>query len=320
MRLCRVEKIKMNKRGIALILCYTVIIILAILGAVIVTSSLSENNIAKRALCSTKAFWCAEAGLSAAIEELDDTEPLNALLDGDTNIFYNTTTTPVAGYSNRWTINSVGSCVLARNSGGGALETINRAVRATVELPAGPNPDALTSAIATTGNLSIRGSVDINPSGSTQTYSTLTFENVFGMSKDLLKSLADNVYTNPETNQQPVSGITWVDVTGANKYVISSNWTGSGLLIINGNGEDIALDISGGWHFSGVIWVIGKLSISGTPVITGSVFAESAVDVTQDLTGNATINYNADSAEDAFDLLDDADLKANILSWQEINN
>jgi hypothetical protein len=56
----------MNNRGIALILCYMVILVLTIFASAFVTSTISENTISTRQTDSTKAFWIAEAGLNEA--------------------------------------------------------------------------------------------------------------------------------------------------------------------------------------------------------------------------------------------------------------
>lgn len=309
----------MNKRGVALILSFTVVVVLTILSAGIIVRSIAENNINKRFIAQTKAFWTAEAGIAAAVSQLPATGPLNNILDGANNLIYSTTTAPVAGFSNRWDITSTGSYVLRRDSEGAVLETIDRTIAVVAEKSSGSNPDLLTNAIETTGDLDIKGSVDINPPDSTETASGLNFESVFGMTKDELKVLADHIYINPSTNQQPVEGITWVDLTGTNKYVISSDWSGSGVLIVNGNGTDIALDIAGAWDFRGVIWVIGRLSISGRPIINGVVFAESSIDVTQTLTGNVTLNFSAEDRDSVFNLITQK-IGINILSWREVYN
>ncbi len=139
--------------------------------------------------------------------------------------------------------------------------------------------------------------------------------------KAIAESAAANgrghIYTNPPANQQPVNGITWVELTGGNKYSISSNWSGSGLLIVNSNGNNVAFDISGTWKFTGMIWVNGGIKISGTPDITGAVFARSAVGVESDLSGTPTINFISLEVASAFGLLGQGGgIKA--LSWREV--
>ena len=54
----------MNKRGVALILSYMVIGVLTVFGSIFVSRSVTESNIARRYLNSTRALWIAEAGLA----------------------------------------------------------------------------------------------------------------------------------------------------------------------------------------------------------------------------------------------------------------
>lgn len=306
----------MNNRGIILILTYMVItsfLVLFVAGG-FVSGSISESFQVKRYLYSTTAYWLAEAGVTEAVKQLPSAGALSGnILVGATSGSYSTTTQLAGG---NYDIISTGT-----------FSGVQRTIKVTASLPT-LGFGNITNAIMTTGDFTIKGSVDINPDGSYATKSQLNFEEVFGASKDVVKSFSDHLYVNPAANQQPVSGITWVDLNGdspstAITYTISSNWSGSGLLIIDGHRnsstENIsALEISGSWHFNGVIWVIGKIKISGTPVITGSVFAESAVDVDSTLTGNATLNYSSTGVADAFGLLTGKTMIPTVKAWYEL--
>ncbi len=311
----------MHKRGFALIIVFLVVVVLAILGSVMFGRSISERLASQRYEESTLAFWLAEAGITRAIGQLkNDFNNLNNIA-------------PTSLGQGQYSVDNI------------LIEGINRRVIAHGFLPSASqpraerkitvlvqnlainpsNPGLINYAIETTGTLKITGSVDINPAGSYHTNSSLTFEQVFGMSKEAVRAIAveaasqgkGHVYTDPPTNQQPVNGITWVDLTGSNKYGISSNWSGSGLLIVNGSGSDVALDIAGDWSFTGMIWVTGKIKISGTPVITGSVFAGGSIEAESSVTGNPTLNYSSDDVASAFGLLSQiGGLK--ILSWNEL--
>ncbi len=57
----------MNKRGVALIICYMVISVLTILGAAFITRSVSERSVASKYSDSTQAFWLAEAGIQRVL-------------------------------------------------------------------------------------------------------------------------------------------------------------------------------------------------------------------------------------------------------------
>lgn len=82
----------MDKKGIALILGFAVIMILAILGSAIISRSIHENQTAKRYAESTQAFWLAEAGVNRALRELkEDFSYLVPLTGGADNGAYSVT-------------------------------------------------------------------------------------------------------------------------------------------------------------------------------------------------------------------------------------
>lgn len=60
----------MNKKGAVLIYVFLVIVVLAVLGGVVFSRSVSENKLAQNNIDSTRAFWLAEAGVSRAFKEL----------------------------------------------------------------------------------------------------------------------------------------------------------------------------------------------------------------------------------------------------------
>ncbi len=60
----------MNKRGITLIFSFLVIVILSIIGAAMISRSLSEHRLAQRSLESTQAFWLAEAAVNQSLKLL----------------------------------------------------------------------------------------------------------------------------------------------------------------------------------------------------------------------------------------------------------
>lgn len=61
----------MNKRGVVLIICYMVIVVLSILGAAFLMRSISERSVVSKYFDSTQAFWLAEAGVSQALVEME---------------------------------------------------------------------------------------------------------------------------------------------------------------------------------------------------------------------------------------------------------
>lgn len=69
----------MNKRGMVLIICYMVIMVLSILGAAFLARSFNERSVTSKYLDSTQAFWAAEAGVSQAMVTMEDNDwvPVN---------------------------------------------------------------------------------------------------------------------------------------------------------------------------------------------------------------------------------------------------
>jgi len=315
---------KMSKKGAALIITFMVVVVLAILGSATISRSMSERFLAQRYAESTQAFWLAEAGVSQALLQLktdfNNLDSISAATLG--NGQYSVDPIVAEGSNLRITAHGFVSSqaapraertitVLVQSSGGGSNLS---------------SPDLLQYAVDTTGELKIGGSANIHPPASSHQGSSLNFEEVFGMTQAQVKALAEqaqangsgHVYTNPPANQQPVNGITWVELTGSNKYSISSNWSASGLLVINGNGMNLALDISGDWTFTGMIWVIGKIKISGNPQITGAIFAESMAGIESDVTGNPTIGFDTLAVSSAFSLLGGGSGGIKVLSWREL--
>ncbi|NQT28193.1 MAG: hypothetical protein HQ570_01190 [Candidatus Omnitrophica bacterium] len=60
----------MKRKAFALILSLIVVVVLAIVGAVMLSRSISESRLAQRELESAQAFWAAEAGVNKALYEL----------------------------------------------------------------------------------------------------------------------------------------------------------------------------------------------------------------------------------------------------------
>jgi hypothetical protein len=151
------------------------------------------------------------------------------------------------------------------------------------------------------GDLVVKGNAEVN--GVVVKNTTPNFEDVFGETKEEMQDNATYEYTNPPNNEMPVEKITWIN----NNFKITKtgSWVGSGIMIVDGD-----LNITGG-TFNGVIWVIGKLDISGNPVIKGSIFVEDKVTVDTTVTGTAKISFDQSAIGDAFSNLN------GVLSWQE---
>jgi hypothetical protein len=257
-------------------------LILTILAFSVLSVVNSEIALAQKDINKTKAFYLAESGLGMAISDLPDINSLSGTLgDGE----YDVTITPVSGFSNRWTVESVGSVNMA-----------TRRIRAVVVV----RPD-VTTAVMTNYSFEIKGNVLVN--GVVAPNTPPCFGDVFGVTKGEMQDNATYKYTSPPNNKMPVEKITWIN---NNFQITDSGWVGSGIMIVNGD-----LRMTGG-TFNGVIWVIGKLSISGNPVIKGSIFVEGGPTTTDTtVTGTAKISLDQSAIDGAFSNLN------TVLSWQE---
>lgn len=220
--------------------------------------------------------------------------------------------------------------------------TVKQRVQTTINFPANP-ADALISVASVDGftigdsisieegtaNQEIGRIASLNPStlymtledgissshatGST-VYRTIVFGDIFGVEESEMEGIAkkyysDTYYDRPFDNDI-ASGVTWVDSGGVESQITTDTWSGSGILIVNGD-----LKITGG-TFYGIIWVIGELRISGNPLINGAIFVECGVTVETDITGNPEINYSSDAVGDAFYQL--SSLGPTLELWKEV--
>lgn len=302
-----------------------VIVALTILGTATISRSVSERFMAQRHAESAQAFWLAEAGIAQALLQLradfNDLDSITATSLG--NGEYSVDTILVEGSNRRVTAHGYVPSQAAPR----AERTIT--VLAQSSEGSNPsNPELIEYAIDTTGSLDISGSAETRPPNSSHQGSSLDFEEVFGMTLDAARTLAEQaaaqgtgyVYTDPGTNTQPVNGITWVELTSSNKFSISGQWNGSGLMIVNGNGQNLALEITGQGNmtFTGMIWVIGKVKIAGQASITGAIFAESTTGIESEVTGNSTITFSMPAVDGAFGLLGGGTGGITVLSWREL--
>jgi hypothetical protein len=282
----RRKSCRSSEKGIALVAALAFTLILTILGFSVLIVASNEITLTRKDINKTKAFYLAEAGLGMAISDLPNTNSFSGTLG---NGEYDVTITPVSAY--RWTIESVGSVNMA-----------TRRIRVVI------GPD-ITTAMMVSGGLDIKGNAEVN--GDVVENTTPIFEDVFGVTKTEMQDNATYKYTNPPNNEMPVEEITWIN----NNFKITKtgSWVGSGIMIVNGD-----LDMTGG-TFNGVIWVIGKLSISGNPVINGSIFVEGSVTVDTTVTGTAVVSFDQAAIGDAFSNLSTFPVSPRpaVLSWQE---
>jgi type II secretory pathway pseudopilin PulG len=305
----------MNKRGIALILALLVSSVLIILLGFFFLRSINENNLVRRSVNSTRAFWLAEAGVAEATRRLPTilctTGSCSGDLDNNTNYRWSATSawwTSAAPGVDIYQVKSTGTVILP--SGGSMDRNLETFVSVTP-----PQPDGFDLAIEVNGLLNLHGSYDINPDDSYVTDAGLSFTDKFNLSSDRIKSIAieqETYYVNPSSPLQNLNGVTWIDIVAPTTKlkIPKTGWSGSGILIVNGDA-----DIEGG-TFNGIIWVIGELTITGNGTINGAVLSECEETVVTDIGGNPTINYNWTTVDSALNLLD-AYASRTIVSWRE---
>jgi hypothetical protein len=134
------------------------------------------------------------------------------------------------------------------------------------------------------GNAEIVGGLNEN--------APMNFAQTFGHSMAEMKTMADHYYKNPKTSISPITGITYVELTGNKSLHMSGHWSGDGILIVVGNFKD-----TGQADFEGVIWVEGgSFMMTGQSDVKGAIFVNT--NDTVKLTGNAYVEYDEDIVSD----------------------
>ncbi|MGE5308306.1 MAG: hypothetical protein ACM3OC_04415 [Deltaproteobacteria bacterium] len=288
-----------NRRGSALIFGLLVVTFLTIAGAGFFYASINESKMTRRSVDSTKAFWAAEAGAAQAVWALPAAQA-GTLESGVTFSSFTQQLSP-----NYYQITSTGTYTYPD---GGALTRRIQAIASTVLL----DPSKFKYALETTVRLVVKGSVSINPAGSSLEYATINFNDLFSMTKEDVKAFATIYNSIPAA----MSGVVWLQPpTGSGpafQWDLTSDLVGHGILIVEGD-----IHIAGTVNWDGIIYVMGKLRMSGTPILSGTVLAESGVTVDDTtVTGNVTCNYDLQKIADALNLLTFATAK--VVSWKEI--
>ena len=308
-----------RRRGIVLVIVLGLVLLFVITATSFMLISNSEIKMVRKQNDSTKAFYLAEAGLEHVRVQLDqdwtDQSTISSTLLGDGNYSVNISIKDSGGVdlpTDELRIESTGNV-------GGA----SRAIEAILRTVAGDGGANVDSPIETEGSLTITGSADINPEGGEETGVDLSFETIFGMTKEEMEAIAQNNFPDTYYNEADeipfdndiATGLTWVSSPATQSQITTQHADGDrdGILIVDGD-----MKITGG-IFNGVIWIIGSLTISGNPTISGGIFVESGATVDTSVSGNATINFSANAVGNAFDI-SLGSLSPIIQSWQEVSN
>ena len=138
----------MNKRGVALIFAFLVVMVLTILFGALFLKTMNENNLVKRNVNSTRALWVAEAGVAQAVRNILGHNGNGNLNNGSyvwTSTFWRT-----IGANDYYNIVSTGTVLLP--SGG----SIRRQVSAVARTPA-VDADRFPFSIVSSGDLCFGG-------------------------------------------------------------------------------------------------------------------------------------------------------------------
>lgn len=322
----------MDNRGIALIMAMFVIVAIAIIMSAAFFGSINETNLLNRNINSMRALWLAEAGLSQAIHDLPD-NPSDGYLEDNPDYKYHVDTSSLGG--DYYQVISNGTVISAG-------QNISRRIQAILKVTP-VNPDNFQDAIRTKGDLVIKGAaaeIGCNdeaycvPSPFYEDGVDVNFYQLFQRTEQDVRSYATHVYTNPDANITPVEKTTWIElpedpITGeSQEFEISSDtWQGGcgpdNDCTQTDDNEAIILIVAGdakitGGTFYGIIYVMGKLTVAGNPVINGTVLVESDQDAEIDTTvaGNVTILHDRPAIESALDNLNFSSSK--IESWEEL--
>jgi len=336
----------MNKKASVLILTIFLVVILLILGTALIARSISENNMARRNVDSTHAFWAAEAGVNQALEGLR-----SSYSQCGTAVFTGTLSSVDAGYS--VDVSCSGQDRIISSTGfvpaTGAIR-VQRITEAVIKksIPLGFYDKAIYSA----GDVDLNGSVysidgDVvyadeidnidNITGDVTQDSTIVPLALLDFSQLLSISQAQGNYYDeerlddgdpfptsfwyeePSDPLDPTTGVPNVVYVTEDLTLKGNVGTLGGFFVVVGdvitNPSDIQdATINGNGQIEGAIYTRGNFRINGgggNLNINGGVWAGQEAR----LNGNAHIDYN-DTYMSAIEALG-IDASAQITSWKE---
>ncbi len=305
----------MNKRGIALVISFSVVLVLFMLLGSFFIKTINENNSAKRYVNSVRALWLAEAGVADAKRNLPNS-PINNSLGGY-RYETNTTLRTTIGSDNYYDITSIGIVTLP--TGGDITRTVDAVVK-----KGSADPSKFNYAIRAANDLCFGGqncnkdpydfiepNSDICGDGDDPCWKEqdplINFDDLFNHTQTEVESIATHYN---ETNfTGAVSGVTWVDVTAGETLMATGGLTGSGVLIIDGD-----VQFGGTYQFYGIIYVLGNMTARGTFDNFGGTIVASSVGV-DSINGTPEFHYSPADIEDALEELEG--YFKTIVSWKE---
>lgn len=324
---------KVNKRGAALIICFMLITVLAILSTAILSASISENTFTKKYLESTQAFWLAEAGVNKALNTLRSNYGTTAV---------DNTALGVGGYSALIAANGDGTRTITAHG----FVPFNSPFRQERILEVKMNklsivpPNFYDNALYSASNVTINGtSYDINGNviysgaidGSTVNINgTIAHDTsvspLAALSYDQLRTLsqAQGNYHNASDLNGPFPVSFWYNESAGipNVVFLEGNLDLNGKTVVGGffvAGGEVTYNatISGNVNVEGCIYTRGNFTINGggnSLNVEGGVWTGTGAT----LNGNAKINYNTAYMQAIKNL--GIDTNVQILSWKDTQN
>jgi type II secretory pathway pseudopilin PulG len=331
-----------KKRGIALIACYLVIVVLAILGSVFLARSIGDKRIAETERSSMRAFYLAESGAEYALVQIEggvSSGNITDSLTGSGN--YNCTWNLNTGTTNQWQITSTGSV-------GSIARTIQLMVQK-IPLPANFFGNALYSS----GDVTFNGTAyDVNGDPSPEVGNVVYSGAISGDTSNVtgavipdssISPLANldyaqlreisagqgNVYDEFRLSTDTLPGSFWFDEAAGIPNVVyveadltlkGNVGTVGGFFVVVGDvltnpGVVEDTTISGNGQVDGCIYTRGVFRINGGGAglnVYGGVWAGEEVI----LNGSASVTYHPEYMNAISGLSLSTDVQ--ILSWQEL--
>ncbi|MFC1898056.1 hypothetical protein ACFLYJ_00630 [Candidatus Cloacimonadota bacterium] len=164
-------------------------------------------------------------------------------------------------------------------------EVIHRRSSALISLV----PANIQSAVSANGEVVLKGNAAVVGDIDEYADPPLDFEDIFGVTKGYIESIANNTYMDPPNNISPCNNVTWVNFSDPSNSmkVTTTAWSGSGLMIINGDAS-----FSGG-SFRGILWVTGELYIAGNLQIEGALYVEGGTEISATvIAGSPVIDFS----------------------------
>ncbi|MDP8202210.1 MAG: hypothetical protein P9M11_08720 [Candidatus Tenebribacter burtonii] len=158
-------------------------------------------------------------------------------------------------------------------------------------------PENVQAAITANSSIVVTGSATVVGDIIQNSDPPLSFEEVFGITKEEMLARADIVINNPGNNPSCLDSLGTIWINGYLKTT-NDSFDESGILIVDGDAK-----FSGG-NFSGVMWITGDLDWVGNNYFEGAIYVEGGITIEGDpliLGGNVYTVYNLGAITAAFD-------------------